>query len=166
MGQRGPIPKPSAIERAEGYPGKRKANRREPQPREIAPRCPAHLDAVAKREWRRLVPILRRMRVLTEADEIPLANLCTTYSTLIKAQEKLNESGILYKGPSGYIQQSPVLSIIRQCIETLNRLSREFGLTPAARTRIMTQEDPGDRIDIAAIMKELSRPRTDTALVV
>ncbi|MBK9170693.1 MAG: phage terminase small subunit P27 family [Bryobacterales bacterium] len=162
MGQRGPIPKPSAIERAEGYPGKRATNRREPKPREVVPRCPAHLDTIARREWRRLVPILRRMRVLTEADEIPLANLCITYSTLIQAQTKLNETGILYKGPSGYVQQSPVLSIIRQSIETLNRLSREFGLTPAARTRIMMQ-DEAPRIDMDAIMEELSRPRTDTA---
>jgi phage terminase small subunit len=37
------------------------------------------------------------MRVLTEADNMALANLCQTYSTLVKAQEKLSEVGILYK---------------------------------------------------------------------
>ena len=35
MGLRGPAPKPSAIERTEGYPGKRKRNTEEPQPTEL-----------------------------------------------------------------------------------------------------------------------------------
>ena len=98
MGYRGPIPKPSVIEIAEGCPGKLPVNRDEPQPRQVAPKCPAHLDETARREWRRLVPVLKRMRVLTEADGIALGNLCQTYSTLIQAQEKLTKQRILYKG--------------------------------------------------------------------
>src|SRR5258708_4854243 len=109
MGYRGPIPKPTAMSRAEGNPGKRALNRNEPQPRANAPRCPEHLDDLARKEWKRLVPILRRMKVLTEADCMALANLCQTWSTLIKAQAKLSEMGILYKSPSGYVMQSPLL---------------------------------------------------------
>src|SRR5712691_2649170 len=136
MGFRGPIPKPSALARAEGNPGKRRLNDAEPQPRVTVPRCPDHLDERAKKEWKRLVPILRRMRVLTEADWMTLANLCQTWSTLIMAQEKLTEMGILYKSPSGYIMQSPLLAIVNQCVDTITKLSREFGLTPASRSRL------------------------------
>ena len=76
------------------------------------------------------------MRVLTEADGMALANLCQTWSTMVKAQEKLTEMGILYKSPSGYIMQSPLLSVVNQCIDTITKLSREFGMTPASRSRI------------------------------
>lgn len=86
MGYRGPIPKPTVVEIAEGCPGKRAVNRREPQPRVRIPKCPAHLDPRAREEWKRLVPILRRMRVLTEADGMVLANLCQSYSTMVKAR--------------------------------------------------------------------------------
>ena len=105
------------------------------------PRCPEHPDERARKEWRRLVPVLQRMGVLTEADGLALANLCQTYSTLIRAQEKLNESGILYQTPSGYVMQNPLLSVVNQCVDTITKLSREFGLTPAARTRIVAQVD-------------------------
>src|SRR5882672_4123384 len=115
MGYRGPAPKPTALKRAEGNPGKRPLNHSEPQPRPTAPRCPDHLDERAKKEWKRLVPILRRMKVLTEADWMALANLCQTWSTLVKAQEKLTEMGILYKSPSGYVMQSPLLAVVNQC---------------------------------------------------
>jgi P27 family predicted phage terminase small subunit len=157
MGYRGPIPKPTAIARAEGNPGKRRLNDTEPQPRAIAPRCPAHLDAEAKKEWKRLVPVLLRMRVLSEADWMTLASLCQTWSTLVKAQAKLTEMGVLYKTPSGYIQQSPLFSMVNQCVDIITKLSREFGLTPAARSRIVAQTEEEDD-DLWAL---LNAPRHD-----
>ena len=106
------------------------------------------LDADARREWRRLAPILERMRVLTEADEIALGNLCVQYATLIKAQRLLDKSGLLLKTKSGYVQQSPLVSIVAGCVEQVNKLCREFGLTPAARTRIqLAPEDPNHGVD-------------------
>jgi P27 family predicted phage terminase small subunit len=140
MGNRGPIPKPTVVEIMEGRPGHRALNAKEPQPRATVPRCPEHLDDRAKKEWKRLVPVLRRMRVLTEADGMSLANLCQTWSTLVKAQEKLTEMGILYKAPSGYVMQSPLLAVVNQCVDTITKLSREFGLTPSARSRMRTED--------------------------
>jgi P27 family predicted phage terminase small subunit len=136
MGLRGPAPKPTALRVLEGNPSKRPLNAAEPKPDRVAPRCPRHLDKEARREWNRIVPILLRMGVLTEADEYALANLCQAYSTLIKAQQKLSEVGLLLKTPSGYVQQNPLLSIVNSCTETITKLSREFGLTPASRTRL------------------------------
>jgi P27 family predicted phage terminase small subunit len=148
LGYRGPAPKPSALVLLEGNPGKRPINKREPQPRRVAPKCPAYLDEDAKTEWRRLVPVLRRMKVLTEADSMALSSLCQAYSTMIKAQSKLTESGLLFKTQSGYVQQSPLLSIVSSCVETITRLAREFGLTPASRTRLqMLSGAPEDQPD-------------------
>jgi P27 family predicted phage terminase small subunit len=83
------------------------------------------------------------MRVLTEADGLVLGNLCIAVSTLVRAQAKLNELGILYKAPSGYVMQSPLLPVVNSCIDTISRLSREFGLTPAARSRMQVIEAGG-----------------------
>ena len=123
-----------------GNPGKRKLNKDEPKPKVALPHCPDYLDDVARGEWDRLAPILVRMKVLTEADYIALASLCQTYSTMMKAQEQLNKSGILFKTPSGYVQK-----IVMLC--------REFGLTPSARSRVQAnssddakQQTPWDRV--------------------
>ena len=112
MGYRGPVPKPTVMEIAEGRPGHRPLSRNEPKPAAVSPKMPPHLDEVGKKEWRRLVPILKRMRVLTESDGLALANLCQAYSTMVKAQQKLNEAGLLYKSPSGYVMQSPLLGVV------------------------------------------------------
>ena len=151
MGERGPAPKPSSLVLLEGNRSKRPLNTREPKPRQVRPKCPAHLDEAAVTEWKRLVPILSKMRVLTEADGIALANLCQAISTMVKAQEQMNKNGILYKTKSGYIQQSPLLGIVNSQVEIINRLCREFGLTPSSRTRIMAERDeegsPDDCLD-------------------
>src|SRR5437868_12793938 len=156
MGRRGPAPKPTAIKKAEGNPGKRKLNTEDPQPLPGVPECPDHLDAVARKEWGRLSPILMGMKVLTEADYIALGNLCQAYSTLIDAQKHLNKGGILFKTPSGYIQQNPLLGIIRAQTNIVNGLLREFGLTPSSRTRIAIREPDTSDAEIWAI---LSQPR-------
>src|SRR5438270_1705778 len=151
MGLRGPAPKPTALVMFEGNRGRRPLNDREPKPRSVRPKCPTYLDQAGQKEWKRLIPILLRMRILTEADGIALANLCQAYSTMTKAQEQLNKVGILYKTKSGYIQQSPLLGIVNSQIEIINRLCREFGLTPSSRTRIMAERDeegsPDDCLD-------------------
>lgn len=142
MSQFGPAPKPTLIRKAEGNPGRRPFNDREPQPDVVRPRMPKHLDKLAQREWRRLVPMLERMRVLTEADGIALANLCFDCSILQQAQEALAKTGLLSKsGRSGLIHQSPLLNIIASTTDRVTRSLREFGLTPSSRSRIQTNAE-------------------------
>src|SRR5215210_3771229 len=107
---------------------------------EYWPHCPDYLDEPARTEWDRLAPILVRMKVLTEADYIALASLCQTFSTMLKAQEQLTKSGILFKTPSGYIQQSPLIAVVNNCTEKIVTLCRECGLTPSARSRMQTRQ--------------------------
>ena len=120
------------------------------------PECPDHLDPVARKEWFRLSEILLATKVLTEADYIALGNLCQAYSTLIDAQRHLNKGGILFKTPNGYIQQNPLLGIIRAQMNIVNGLVREFGLTPSSRTRITIEKEDDGHDELMAI---LSSPR-------
>lgn len=137
----GPAPLPTSLKILRGNPGKRSLPKNEPQPESKPPECPAHLDEQAREEWGRMVPILVGMRVLTEADYMALGTLCQAFSTMAKAQDQLNKTGILFKTPSGFVQQSPLISIVNQNAELVMKLSREFGLTPSARTRIVREPE-------------------------
>lgn len=133
----GRTPKPTNIERAEGNPGHRPINTREPKPMEVRPQMPRYLDAQARKEWRRLCPMLERMRVLTEADGIGLASLCVDYSLLQQVQADLAKTGLLVKNSkTGMIHQNPLLNIASVVSGRVARGLREFGLTPASRSKI------------------------------
>lgn len=139
MGLRGPAPKPTVLRELEGYPDHRPAPRDEPQPEKGA-RCPADLSADAKREWKRLAPILERMKVLTEADVTALANLCRDIVDEQAAAESLKEQGTVRAiADTGFVQVNPLFRIQAELRSRINRALREFGLTPASRTRIRTE---------------------------
>jgi P27 family predicted phage terminase small subunit len=77
----GRTPKPTAIKIAEGNKGHREIVADEARFVEGAPDMPSRLDAEARKEWRRLIPILLSARgLLTEADGAELALLCEIHS--------------------------------------------------------------------------------------
>ena len=50
---------------------------------------------------------------------------------------KLQTTPMLLKTATGYVQQSPWLSIANKQLELLGRYMSELGLTPAARSRVI-----------------------------
>lgn len=112
------------------------SRRGEPVPPDGLPRCPAHLSADARKEWRRLATPLHDMGVLTVADRAALAAYCQAWGRWVEAERKLKETPMLLKAPSGYVQQSPWLSIANKQLELMGRFMAELGLTPAARRRV------------------------------
>ena len=141
MGRRGPPPKPTRLRVLQGNPSKRPINENEPQPRKDTPRCPAWLSEEAKKVWRRIVPELRRMGILTVVDGDALAAYCQTYARWKAAEQFIQQHGEVYpirdeRGRMTYMQQFPQVTIARHNLHMLKSYQQEFGLTPSARSRI------------------------------
>ncbi|SDG08211.1 phage terminase small subunit P27 family [Sulfitobacter delicatus] len=100
------------------------------------PRCPAHLSPVARKEWRRLATPLHDAGLLSLADRSALAAYCQAWARWVEAEERLRETPMLIRTPSGYAQQSPWLNIANKQLEIMGRYMSELGLTPVARTRL------------------------------
>ena len=132
----GPPKKPTAWRKLEGNRGKRAWNHAEPVPPEGIPDCPDHLSPEAQAEWHRLVETLVRIRVITLIDRAALAAYCQCYGRWVEAEEKLQATPILLKTATGYVQQSPWLSIANKQLELMGRYMAEIGLTPASRSRV------------------------------
>jgi P27 family predicted phage terminase small subunit len=107
-----------------------------PVPPDALPRCPAHLSAVARKEWRRLATPLHEMGVLSVTDRAALSAYCQSWARWVEAEEHLAKGPPLIKAPSGYVQQSPWLAIANKQLEIMGRFMVELGLTPSARARL------------------------------
>lgn len=136
MARRGPPPKPTHLKVLEGNPGKRPISQNEPKPKPIAPKCPTWLIKEAKREWKRLVPELEKLGLLTVIDGTAMAAYCQAYARWREAEEFMTKHGTVMKTPSGYMQQVPHVSIANMAMKNMRAFCTEFGLTPASRTRI------------------------------
>ena len=88
-------PKPTAVKKLEGNPGKRKLNTKEPIPAKGMPDCPDWLMPEAKKEWERLAELMNQMGVLTEVDMAAFAAYCQSYARWKEAQEHIT-SGVFF----------------------------------------------------------------------
>ena len=124
-----------------------------PLPPDALPRCPAHLSPVAAKEWRRLAKPLYDMGVLSTTDRGALAAYCQSWARWVEAEEKLKETPILIRTPSGYAQQSPWLSIANKQLDLMGRYMSDLGLTPVARARLPAAATSGsDRMTCVRVV--------------
>lgn len=141
MGRRGPAPTPTAILKIRGSRRGKERDGKEVKGPVGKPPCPEWLDKDAKRAWRRLIPMLEQMNVLTRIDGNALARYCQLWSRWIRAEQFIQKHGDTYplrdeKGRVRCLQQFPQVSIANKLAIQLTRLEQEFGLTPSARSRI------------------------------
>ena len=136
-------PKPTALKKLEGNPGKRKLNTKEPVPGKGMPDCPKWLLPEAKKEWERLCVKLSEMGVLTEIDMAAFATYCQSFARWKEAQEHIDSEGSTFETDKGYQQQTPWVGIANTNQKLMMQAASEFGLTPSARSRIMAASGVG-----------------------
>lgn len=153
-GSRGPLPKPPALRVLEGNAGKRALDLSAGvNPRIEIPAPPKHLGAEARKEWKRITPLLVELGLISGLDRAALALYCQAAGRLAELETAFNGqvarlvdegadySDAVYKAsyavtPSGYAQQSVIVQLIGKHREQLNRYLMHFGLSPAARGRV------------------------------
>ena len=139
--------KPTAIRLLEGDRSHRPPPRAEPKPQPRAPRCPGWLAPEARREWRRIVPELERIGLLTMIDRAALAGYCQAWAEWRAAVDYLAAEGYTFLTPNGYIQQRPEVAIGQKALGFVRAFCADFGLTPGSRSRMSVgvkepQEEP------------------------
>jgi P27 family predicted phage terminase small subunit len=120
-----------------GNPGRRRLNAGEPKPPSAVPSPPAHLNAAARREWRRMAPLLASLGLLSRLDRAALAAYCATYARWAASEAAIAKSGTIVAAPkSGTPMVNPYLGVAERALDRMAKLLTEFGLTPSSRARI------------------------------
>ena len=151
---RGPPPLPTHLKLLRGNPGHQVLNKREPEPALLArpPEPPDDLGEYAKEEWRRIIVEAFNLKLVTAMDIQPLAAYCDAYERWRTARETVRAMGerdlithgLIVKTQSGGAAPNPLVHLAAAAARDMVRFASEFGLTPAARSRISAQEAIGD----------------------
>ena len=90
-GSRGPLPKPAALRLLEGNAGKRPLNLSEGiNPRIEVPSVPKHLGQEARKEWKRITPLLAELGLVSGLDRAALALYCQAVGRLYEFETSFN----------------------------------------------------------------------------
>lgn len=141
-------PKPTALKLVEGNRGKRATNKQEPDPTYLQDlTAPAWLPKPAAEVWNELAKPLADAKLLTEVDVPMLAMACVSISqyryavsrtgdALVKTKLEKSEEGALVETGEHINPWAMIQSMtFKQAMVVL----REFGMSPAARSRVAIQ---------------------------
>ena len=125
-----------------------KGRSREPKPKPGKPPRPKWLDTTAQKMWTATSRHLAGMGVLTGADANVLARYCAIWSRWRKVLSFLAKHGDTYEtictphrpgaDATRTIKAYPQVAILDRLTSQLTRHEQELGLTPSARTRLVT----------------------------
>jgi P27 family predicted phage terminase small subunit len=115
------------------------------------PPPPDFLSPYAVEEWERIAGELHSLRVLTPLDHAVFGAYCEAYSLWRTAGEALAKEaeddpishGLIVEGKDGG-KVNLLVSIASSAARDMLRFAGEFGMTPAARSRIISGVDPHD----------------------
>lgn len=160
MGNRGPNPLPSNVHQLRGNPSKKSAVQLTDslQPEINIPGCPQHLLKEAKKEWKRITPILEQYGLVSKLDRAALSSYCQSWALLVYVEERIRRNmeladkkriecearGEEYKGGDGLVEvtsngntiYSPYWVMRNRAHYAIERALINFGLSPAARGRV------------------------------
>lgn len=153
--------KPTHLKLVEGtYRPDRAPKKEIAPPPALSDTPPRGLDVHARRVWRQYAPLLRRLGLLTQADTQSFLSLCEAWSRYERANVRLRavfrQQSALTPERLSFIRQAEVS--VERAEHTLRQLWSEFGMTPAARSRLDVYAPPPENEEDDFARKYLSGP--------
>lgn len=105
------------------------------------PDPPEWLSTTAKREWRRVYPMLVETVGLDSLDRALLASYCESYSMFQRATKELQQQDIIHENERGSVM-NPLLRVRREAAAEMVRTGKLLGLAPGPRKRLKAKEKP------------------------
>ncbi len=137
---------PDALKRLRGTLQPCRMNPNAPQPELEIPDCPKHLSDDARAEWDEIAPQLHKLGLLSLIDKSALASYCDSYGRWVQACRRINRDGLIVTeiGSTGQETKkaNPAIKIAQTEKVLMRQLLIEFGMTPAARSRVDAKPPP------------------------
>ena len=156
---RGRPPIPTTLKLVKGTARKaRIKNEPRPDPLETVPKPPATIKGkehkIAQGAWKQVARKLIGLRLLTKADLEILELYAIAYERLVLSERAISEEGITTTTDKGAIIAHPAVYIASSTRKELKGYLEQFGMTPAARTKVKAPDaKPEEQDKVFEIMK-------------
>ena len=136
--------KPSNLHVLHGTDRADRRNDAEPKPDASDQKPPTWLKGRARREWKRIAPMVADMGVLTVADNDAAALMCDALAEYIEAREVVRQHGATYeaeaKNGAVIVRPRAVVGMYQDAWRRVLRVMTDFGMTPSSRAKVQAGE--------------------------
>lgn len=118
------------------------------------PPMPQHLSPEARKEWRRITPLLLELNLLTRIDRSAIERYCRLYGrwqqvehALTADQQRLRDEGrdvteaLTQKTPTGFVRESMLSRRAGDLARQVEMAEQCFGMNPSARARVVASRN-------------------------
>lgn len=117
------------------------------------PNPPTILGRYGKQAWKYYGSLLLDAGLFTDGDKLALELLCKAYDRWIESEMEVAKSGtVLISTTTGGLYHNPHLNIANKSFEQIRSLLKEFGLSPAERTRVASLGTNPKDDDLASLL--------------
>lgn len=141
MSTRGRKPKPTAVKKLQGNPGKRPINKREPKPKTAVKRPWGLGKGEQRKFWDQHADELERLQILTGIDTAAFRLMAEHYALAVQAAKELRAEGTLTVEGRDGPKKHPLLQALRDNSLAFKTYATEFGMTPSSRARLQLPEE-------------------------
>jgi len=113
--------------------------------------APEFLQEDQRKMFQFFVDKFSKEGLMTEMDDVAVVALAIDYSIYIDAIKKVNSMGLVSKGKNGSPLTNPYLKIANDAIKNVLKICVEFGMTPAARTKVAAA--PKEKKQLSALLQ-------------
>lgn len=113
----------------------------------------SYLVTTARKEWRRVTPLLLKNPLLSHLDDTAIQDYCVVWARLQWCERMLTKTGPFVKGERG-IQRNPISPMIAELRRRLSDYQSRLYLDPASRARLMRDQPPGPD-DLSAFLNDV-----------
>ena len=104
------------------------------------PLPPDFLSEEALKEWNRIAPKLYEAGLLTSMDRTAFAIYCQAYGRYRQALSEMQGQELVISTKAGNQVRNPLLRIADQAAELLLKVAKQFGMTPASRSKVSAKQ--------------------------
>ena len=109
---------------------------------------PRGLAPEARSEWKRILPMLEQMGVLTVVDGTALAAYCSTYAMWRQADRHISKFGLVYatvdeESGQSFLKANPSVRMRSDALRLMNTFLSKFGLDPKSRAGLIVNDGKG-----------------------
>jgi len=136
-GRSGRRPKPVALKKLAGNPGKRSLNTEAPDFGLVTNiNCPEWMGDYGRSMWEHITPLLCRQHVLQATDIHVLEAFCNAYDQFRVAQKQVKKYGPIFS-IKGRLVKNPAVTAVKEATATMAAYGGMLGLDPASRQRLV-----------------------------